>query len=82
MEEQELIGSCFGVLKCCFFSGFLFCHSDILRVFSVEFLGYFDFVAMVTFPASTCAHAHQLLVFGDDSLDVLGSYFTPVPMGR
>ena len=63
MEEQELIGSCFGVLKCCFFGGFLFCHSDILRVFSVEFSGYFDFVAMVTFPASTCAHAHQLLVF-------------------
>ena len=44
---------------------------------------YFYFVAMVTFPASTCAHAHQLLVFwGDDSLDVLGSYFTSVPMGR
>ena len=43
---------------------------------------YFYFVAMVTFLASTSAHAHQWLGFLDDSLDVLGSYFTPVPMGR
>ena len=43
---------------------------------------YFYFVAMVTFLASTSAHAHQWLGVLDDSLDVLGSYFTPVPMGR
>ena len=96
MEEQELIGSCFGVLKCCFFGGFLFCHYNILRVF-FDIIFTLQFMIVRIFIARSvllfrchgyisrfhlCARASVTRFLGDDSLDVLDSYFTPVPMGR